>query len=127
LILEREYHDAERPPVRAPAQLRQGWRRGRKDVILGGFDLGERRKATQFFPLAIGYDRRRRQRMIEQAAVGAARLYGACPGEGKIAEAREASIDPGKRLGQFRRKVARRDVKLAPGCVEQELAPAERS
>ena len=65
--------------------------------------------------------------MIKQAAVGAARLYGACPGEGKIAEAWEASIDLGKRFGQLPRKVARHDVKLAPSRVEQELAPAERS
>ncbi len=65
--------------------------------------------------------------MIKQAAVGAAGLYGTCPGESKIAEAWEASIDPGKRFAQLPHKIVRHDVKLAASRVEQELAPAERS
>src|SRR5262249_27149804 len=76
--------------------------------------------------LTIGYDRWRRERVIQPAAFGTTRFDPPCAGKREVAETRIAAIDPLPGLFQLSRKIGCHDIELTVSSLKQELAPAER-
>src|SRR6185369_13528431 len=92
--------DPQRPALDTTAQLGDGRWLDAVDIVLDGLDLGEGRKARGLNALAVGDDGGRGKGVIEQTAVGMTRFDRPPAGGVEVAEARAASIDPSKRLGQ---------------------------